>query len=142
MAFRKITIKGDPVRGEALANAAITPGHLIELISTGKVQKQAGNALNHPMMIALENSLAGDEIGTAYAAGDMVQYGVFGSGDEAYVFLSDGENVVIGDELEVGSTDGEFIKRASGVSVATALEALDLSASANTTNGRLRVMIH
>jgi hypothetical protein len=62
MAVKTITVKGDPVRGERPADAAITPGHLIELISTNKVQKQAGDSTRFMAMFALENSLIGDEI--------------------------------------------------------------------------------
>jgi len=141
MAPKTIIVKGNPVRGEREAEAAITPGHLCEFTSSNTIQKQAGNALNYLRMFALENSLIGDEIGTAYADGDMVQYGIFRGGDEVYAFLSDGENVVIGDELEAGSTDGELIKRASGTPIAVAKEAVNLSASANTSNGRIIAII-
>ena len=141
MAPKTIIVKGEPVRGEKVANAAITPGHLCEFISTDKIQKQAGSGLNFLRMFALENSLIGDEIGTAYAAAQQVQYGIFRGGDEVYAFLSDGENVVIGDELEAGGTDGELIKRSSGTPIAVAKEAVDLSASANTSNGRIIAII-
>ena len=142
MAPKKIIIKGNPVRGEDTANAGITPGHIIELISTGKVQKQATASLNSPKMVAIENWVKGDEIGTAYAANEQVQWAICGSGDEAYCFLSDGENVSIGDELEFGTTDGEFVARSSGISVATALEAVDLSASSNSAAGRIKLRFH
>ncbi|MFQ5452467.1 MAG: hypothetical protein ACE5DQ_02805, partial [Candidatus Paceibacterota bacterium] len=59
-----------------------------------------------------------------------------------YCWLSDGESVVVGDQLEYGTTDGELVKRSSGISVATALETVDLSASANTAKGRLQVMVN
>ena len=39
MAPKTIIVKGNPVRGEKIANAAITPGHLCEFISTDKIQK-------------------------------------------------------------------------------------------------------
>jgi len=141
MAPKTIIVKGNPIRGEKVANAAITPGHLCEFISTDKIQKQAGNALNFLRMFALENSLIGNEIGTDYAAAQQVQYGIFNGGDEVYAWLSDGENVVIGDELEAGTTDGELIKRSSGTPIAVAKEAVDLSASANTAKGRIIAII-
>ena len=142
MAPKTILLKGDATIKEAEGAAAITPGHLCELISSGNLQKQAGNALNSPMLIALEDSLVGGEIDTDYAAVDRVYYAAAKKGEEYYCWLSDGENVTIGDELEVGGTDGEFIKRSAGVSVATALEAVDLSASANTTKARLKIVIN
>lgn len=142
MAPKTILLKGDATIKEAEAEAAITPGHLIEKIAAGTVQKQATTALNSPMLIALEDSLVGGEIDTDYDDGDRVYYAAAKKGEEYYVWLSDGETVVIGDELEVGSTDGEFIKRSSGISVATAEEAVDLSNSANTTKGRLKISIN
>lgn len=129
-------------RGEAPAQAAITPGHIIEKISTGKVQKQATGALNSPFIVAIENSLFGKEIDTDYVADEIVQFATLQKGNWAYCWLSDGENVVIGDELEYGTTDGELIKRSSGISVATAEEAVNLSASANTTKGRIKVSVN
>ncbi len=128
-------------RDEKLAVAAITPGHIIERVSTGKVQKQAAGALNSPFTVAIENSLVGAEIDTAYAADEMVQFATLKPGDEAYCWLSDGQNVAIGDELEF-STDGELTARSAGISKATALEAVNLSASSNTAAGRIIVMVH
>lgn len=129
-------------RDEELAVAAITPGHIIERVSTGKVQKQATGALNSPFTVAIENSLVGAEIDTAYAADEMVQFATLKPGDEAYCWLSDGQNVAIGDELEFSATDGELTARSAGISKATALEAVNLSASANTAAGRISVMVH
>lgn len=142
MAPKVILLKGDPLREEREAEAAITPGHLCELIAAGTVQRQAGTALNSPMMFALEDSLDGSGIDTDYADGDRVQLAVAKKGDEYYVWLSDGAAVVIGGELEVGTVDGEFIARSSGISVATALEAVDLSASSNTVHARLKIKIN
>lgn len=141
MAFRKIVIKGDPIYSTVQANAAITPGHLVEYISTGKVQKQAGNALNYPMMFMIEKSLRGGEIGDACIENEQIEVASCYGGCEVYAWLSDGENVVIGDELEVGTTDGEFIKRSSGTPVAIAREAKDLSNSANAAAGRIHIQI-
>ncbi|MBT6051239.1 MAG: hypothetical protein HOG49_30945 [Candidatus Scalindua sp.] len=141
MAPKTITVKGNPVRGEKIAAAAITPGHLCEFLTAGTIAKQATAAVNCLRMFALENSLIGDEIGTDYAVSAQVQYGIFGSGDEVYAWLSDGESVVIGDELEAGTTDGELIKLASGQPIAVAKAAVDLSASANTAKGRVIAII-
>ncbi len=142
MAPKTILLKGDPIYMEREAAAAITPGHFVELIAANTVQKQAAAALNSPKTIALEDSNQGKEIGEDYSTGSRVQCATLYSGCEAYVWLSDGETVVIGDEIEFGTTDGEVIKRASGVSIGTALEAVDLSASSNTTKGRLKIMIN
>lgn len=129
-------------RDEALAVAAITPGHIIEKVSTGKVQKQAAGALNSPFIVAIENSLFGKEIDTAYVADEMVQFATLQKGNWAYCWLSDGQNVAIGDELEYSATDGELTARSAGVSIATAEEAVNLSASSNTAAGRIKVSVN
>jgi hypothetical protein len=138
MASKTITVKGNPVRGEKYANAAITPGHLCEFISTDRIQKQAGDSTRFLPMFALENSLIGSEIGDAYASGEQVQYGIFNAGDEVYAWLSDGETVVIGDELMAGTTDGELLKQTStNVAIAVAKEAVTTSGAA----GRITAII-
>lgn len=108
------------IRREALANAALSPGHLIELISTGKVQVHAtanGPAL---MMIAVENSLQGEEVGDAYAAGDLVSYWVLRAGDRFWGKVLNGQNIAIGDKC-VSAGDGTFREYVEAAS-ATALE--------------------
>lgn len=99
-----------PIREEALANAAITPGHLIELMSTGKIKVHASAGGNvKGAFFALEDELQGREIGTAYTAGELVQYNHFRPGDRVNAILADGETVVIGDEL-MSAGDGTLKK--------------------------------
>ncbi len=143
MAPKTIIVKGNPVRGEREAASAITPGHLVEFIAANTIQKQAGDSTRFMPIFALENSLIGDEIGTDYEAAARVQYGIFNSGDEVYAWLSDGEAVVIGDELMAGTTDGELVKHTgTNVAIAVAKEAVDLSASSNlTAKGRIIAII-
>ena len=145
MAHKTILLKGDPLQKERKAAGAITPGHLIELDTSGELIVHATDGAIAANMFALENSLMGSEIGTAYADDDRVQYIVGRAGDEVYAWLADGENVSIGDFL-VSKGDGT-LRKMSGDSateeavVAQALEALNLAASANTADGRLEVEI-
>jgi len=111
MAYKTIPIKCFvPVRDEAIANAAITPGHLIELMSTGKVKVHAtaGGPVKGAFF-AVEDELQGNEIGTAYSSGDLVQYNHFRAGDRVYALLANGNNVAIGDLLE-SAGDGTLQK--------------------------------
>lgn len=101
--------KWSDVVEEYEANAAITPGHLIELMSTGKVRAHANAAQNALPMFALENELEGEDIDTDYAAGDKVQCWIPGRGDVVYALLADGESVVPGDFLE-SAGDGTLQK--------------------------------
>ncbi len=96
---KTISLKGDYIRKEDEADAAITPGHLIERTTTGvKVHATIGGA--GAKAFALENDLIGKGIDDAYAAGDAVQYGVFVPGAEVYAKLAAGETCSKGDALE------------------------------------------
>lgn len=133
---------------EYVAAGAITPGHLIELASTGKVQVHSSAGGFAQKIFAFENELEGEGLANALAAGDRVQCYYMRAGDEVYALLKDGENVSIGDKL-VSAGDGTLQKAAVDSSgtvveetiVAIALEAVDLSASANTAAGRIKVEI-
>ena len=131
------------------AAAAITPGHLLELTSAGKVQKHSNAGQVVLPMFALEDEMQGNGIDDAYAAADQVQVWIPTRGDEVYAWLADGQNVSEGDYLE---SDGagclqKYAASSAGVVeypssiVAQALEAVDLSASANTAAGRIKVRI-
>jgi len=114
---------------ERAAVAAITPGMLLELTSADKFQAHSSSGGSAaPIIVALEDELQGNGIDDAYAASDRVQGWIPQSGEQAYMILADGENVAIGDKLESNGA-GYLQKYTSGVIVATALEAIDLSDS-------------
>jgi hypothetical protein len=123
---KAIALKGNLVRKERIANAAITPGDLVEVMSTGKLRRHGTMGGPGQIAFALENDLAGKDIATDYAANDTVQYGVFESGAEVYAWLQINESCVIGDflesdglgKLQVASTPIE------GSNIAIALEAI------------------
>ena len=140
---------------EAVANATITPGMLIELMSTGKVRAHAtagGNIV--PVTFALEDELQGNGIDDDYAALDQVQCWIPYRGDEVNAILKNGENVAIGDYLE-SAGNGELQKYVADVDssnditsiyptqiVGVALEAVNMSgSSAADPDGRIRVRI-
>lgn len=126
--------KYEDINMEWAANAAITPGHLVELMSTNKIKVHAavgGNAV--PKMFALEDELQGKEIDDAYAADAPVQVWVTQPGEVVYALLHDGEEVVIGDPLD-SAGDGTLRKAtlAGAIDnqiVGIALEALNLTGS-------------
>ena len=151
MAYRTITLMGDPVRKESTAAAAITPGMLIERTSADKVQAHSSAGQNAEKMFALEDDLQGNEIGTAYSADNIVQIGFFKPGDEVYALLADGENAAIGDYLESNGSGYMRVYAASSAGaveypssiVGVALEALDMSGSsgADPASQRIRIEI-
>lgn len=98
--------KANTIRVEAQAAAAITPGHFVEYTSAGKVQVHGNAGQNMAPMVAVENDLIGDEIGTAYAADDNVLFHICPPGTVVYSFLATGNNVAIGDLLESDGAGG------------------------------------
>jgi len=82
------------------ANATITPGQLLELMSSGKVRAHATAGGNVIPMFALENELQGGDIEDQYAANDKVQVWIPSRGDIVYAILADGQDIDIGDFLE------------------------------------------
>ena len=112
MARRVIILRGDPIINEdEVALEAITPGHLIELTTTG-VQKNTDDAANVAPQFALERDEVGRDIDTAYAAGDVVKAATFAKGQRVYAFLASGQNVTKGAYLS-GNTAGELTSTGS-----------------------------
>jgi hypothetical protein len=127
MAFETIKIKKYfDVIIEKAAAAAITPGHVLELISAGTVQKCATAGGKWAGLVALEDALQGKGIDDNYAATDRVQIWVAGRGEVVNMLLEDEQNIVIGDFIEI-ATGGRVRKFTSGVAIGIAVEAKDLS---------------
>ena len=135
-----IVLKGNGIRKEAQAAAAITPGDLVELTSDGKVQRKASAATTAQRAFAVENEVVGKGIDHDYAAGDNVLYEVLPPGAEVYALVPpSAAAIVIGDRLE-SAGGGKLRKVVTSAStddtqrqsiVAIALEAVDNSAGAN-----------
>lgn len=153
MAFHTIAIVGTPFVKEYTANAAITPGHLVELMSTGKVRVHATAGGTAQTMFALEDENQGNPISTAYSANNKCRCGVFTRGMEVYAILANGQTAAIGSKLEstgdgtltVYSEDSGVVsgaELADKTIVAQALEAVDMSGSSGEDpSGRIRVEI-
>jgi len=124
-----IIVIGTGMQSEAVAEAAITPGQVVELLSTGNVQKKATGGTVGEKAVAIEDYLQGNGVADDYGAGDRVLYRVFKSGDESYLILADGENVGVGDLLAFA--DGGEVQATpttTAVDVCVAREAVDASA--------------
>jgi len=128
MSYKTIVLKGDPLQKEAEVNTGKTiyPGMLVEYVTDDDtIQPHSTQGGNATAMVAIENSLEGQEIGDSYSAGDR----------------ADGENISFGDFLE-SKGNGYFQKHTAPVEssaytgteytnriVAQALEALNASSS-------------
>lgn len=139
---------------EYVANAAITPGHLIEVMSTGKVRAHATAGGNALPIFAMEDELQGNGIDDDYSALDPVQCWVALRGEQVYALLANGETAVIGSWLE-SAGDGTLRVHVPQVDssadittilpnniVGMALEAVDMSdSSAADPSGRIEIRI-
>jgi hypothetical protein len=124
--MKTIPIRGDFIRKEGQASAAITPGHLIEFGGAKDLRVHSTIGGQGRKAFALENDLIGRDIDTVYNANDVVQYGIFQPGAEVYAWLQIGESCAKGDFLE---SDGTGCLQVSstpveGSNIAVALEAI------------------
>lgn len=123
---------------EYVAAEEILPGSLVTLNSDDEVELHA-TAGEVERMFALEDELQGRTIENAYQVGDPVQCWVATPGEEVYALLADGQDVAIGDHLQ-SAGDGTLAAVTTGTPIAVVIvEAVDLSASSNTTAGRVKV---
>jgi hypothetical protein len=136
----RIHLLGDGRLEEAIAAAAITPGHLIKLDSAAKVLVHATAGGYAEKAFALEDALQGYTIATAYALNDRVTYILAKAGDVVYAWLAGNETAVIG-SLLTSNADGT-LKVAGGtdVVIAVALEAVDATDS-NDVDERITVRV-
>lgn len=130
---------------EKVANAAITPGMMVEPMTTDKVRAHATAEGNAVPMFALEDELQGNGIDDDYSADDQVQIWIPQRGEEVFAILADGYDVDIGDFLASngdgylrehtaeaeswGSADPGEVNVYPLAIVAQALEAVDTSGS-------------
>ena len=142
MAYNTIKVKKySDVIEEMVASAAVTPGMLLIIESTGKVKAHDQADKDAFPIFALEDELQGKGIDDAYAANAPVQCWIPYRGDIVNAILADGEKVDIGDPL-TSDGHGRLKKHVTDTgssavpwtvypeqSVGYAAEALDLSGS-------------
>ena len=120
---KTIVLIGDPRTEESLAAAAITPGDLIALASTGKVARHAVAGGWAEPLFAKEDALQGKEISEDYAADDIVNYAVCRPGDVINVRIAAATDVTLGAALQ-SAGNGTLTPYTNGVRIAVALEAV------------------
>ena len=147
--YHSINISGDGiVRREALADAAITPGELLEINADEEAAPHSGSAGVLPgVLVALEDPTAAagttEAIDVDYDAGDTVYYAVGRPGEVYYMFLAASQTVVRG----VTQLQSDGAGAVTPVTVdATTLEKsvvgiADEDLTAGVSRARLRVMI-
>lgn len=131
----KIHLKGGYSKKEAITEEAIKPGHLLELTSTGTIQKQTrtGDALATlvPFVVAVEPDVIASDtngIDTAYPTGDLAYYGTFQKGAEVQMIVAVGAVAIAQGAVIQSAGDGTVITGAATQAIGIALEAVDNSA--------------
>lgn len=134
MAYRKILLKGDWRHEEYPAAAAVTPGMLLEVTSSGTIQAHSTQGGRAERLVAEEDALQGKTVSDDYSAGDPVMVLVCQLGTECAMLLAVGENVSEGDEL-VSNGDGAVIARTSLASAGLLAEVIARAGEAQDNSG-------
>jgi len=139
MAANTIALEGSmPVVRNKTGTGTIYPGMLLELTAAAAtigVHTNAGDVMG--VIVALEDSLQGEDVDHAYTTGEYIRYGHFKSGDVLQMRLANGETATLHCYLE-SNGDGYLRVRDADPSAGTidpgsiklmALEAVDMSGS-------------
>ena len=131
---KTVLLKGKFSYRQGKAHAAITPGMLIEQMSSGNLRAHAtAGGVKPSPLFAREEEYVGGGIDTAYAANDSLPYVVAHSGAQVYAVVAAGAAaIVIGDLLESDGAGGvrkagNYLTDNSGGSANTTLQ--DIGAS-------------
>jgi len=112
---------------ENLADAALSPGHILEVNSDNEVLKHNSAGAIAQIRVAVEDALQGKTVATAYAAAALVPNHIQRRGTKFQAMLFAGENVSIGDPLMSDGSGRLIAHTGTNIVLAWADEALDLS---------------
>jgi len=108
------------IQKELIANAAITPGMLVERMSTGKLRKHATAGGGAQRAFAIENDLEGQEVSVDIDADEICRFKVMQRGNEVYAWAATSQTLVVGDEVE--SAGNGFLRKHTADSAGVAAE--------------------
>ena len=135
MARNVIQLLGTPLYNEdGAASEAITPGHLVEGVTSIAKQSTGGGPATRTF--ALARPELGQDIDDDYASGDTVKVGSCAPGDRIYAWVASGVDVAADEFLEPAG-DGTLRAYNAGTRIARALEAV--TATADT---RIRIEVY
>jgi len=119
-ASKCVVLQGVPTYNEhGVASEAITPGHLVQGVTTIAKHATAGGAAARTF--ALERDEMGDDINTAYAIGDVVKVGSFSPGDVVNAIVASGAAIAAGSFVE-SAGNGLLRVYAAGTRIGRAVE--------------------
>ena len=121
-----IFLGGDHTQiGDLAASEAITPGMLVERVTTGNVvrwRKHATAAVATARLVALNHSMVNKGVDDDYAINDLMEVSAGHGGTTYWMLIASGQTIVAGDKLE-SAGNGTLRKLAAGVPLFSALEA-------------------
>jgi len=94
---------------EALSDAAITPGHLIERTATGVAVHSSSNG-RAQKIFALENVADASGIDDAYVAGETTRFWFGRAGDEIYALIPAAAPAIVKGDGLASNGDGTLVK--------------------------------
>lgn len=137
MANQQVVLWGNPPQFTAAAEAAITPGDLIEVTATGTVQRHGTAAATVlAPLFALAKTYLGLGIDDDYAAGDPVAYVAPSPGDVINARVEAAAVLTPASRLE-SAGDGTLQVATTGVAIAQSMETKTVGASAERTRVRI-----
>ena len=117
-----IVLKGKGHHDEGITDATIYPGEAVRMAADGHFdpeQLTPDAAVGRGIMLAKEDALQGKTVDDAYAATDTLFFYIPLPGDHVQVLAKVGEDINVGDYLDVeGSGSGKFIKVSSSATAA------------------------
>lgn len=123
-------------REEARAAAVMSPGHCLELDSSGTLilQATAGGRPegSSPCLVASIDHLQGKTVDDAFAIGDLVQYIIPKPGDVLAILLKAEQDITINDLLTFSGDGTLSVAESSDEAVYQALETMDLTGGEDT----------
>jgi hypothetical protein len=131
---------GSSAAEEARAGAAIRPGDLVDVATTGKVLKHPTAGGPAEKMFACEDALQGRTIRDNYALDELVTMIIPQNGDIVYAWLSGGETTTTASFLTSNGDGALKVATGTDYPIAKALEAVNASDS-NDVDERIRVRI-
>lgn len=139
----KILLEGEEfgLHEEYQANAELKPGHLLQVMSTGKVRKNADATIVCRKLFAKEEGQIGRTINTAYAADDWVRCHQAQEGHLIYAWVPAGAAALVqGDKLKSDGT-GCLIKVTASTDFVVGMceEAVDNSAGGAEARVKVRI---
>ena len=96
----RIHSKGDYRYEEHVADAALSPGHLLEINSDNEVLKHNSASVDAQALFAMEDALQGRIVSTAFAAAEVVPCILPAKGSVVNVLLYAGVSYTVGQILE------------------------------------------